>query len=183
MLAPDLQAQMLEFVKTFFVVKERQIKKFFSDWGYSDAEYALNNLLCYGQLIRHPQDTISFVRTLPEPLSYYEPCITALDVMLMLQSKKIVYFSRESFPTELMFVTTDSQIYDVVVFDELWVGKYATVQQARKRMLLPGGEEDPTNHVAVVPSRDLAIKVDPLGFALYAVVDHDTGKADLFYYD
>ena len=181
MLIPELKLQMLQFVRNFYVVKVRQIKKFFSDWGEGDVEFALDKLILAGQLIYHGSQKVyvSFARQLPHSLDFYEPCIRAVDVMITIRSKQIVWFNRDTFPLEITFSTTDNIIYDVVVFDEFWTPKYSVISRTRN-LALPAGEEDVTRHIAVVPNEEIAQKVSALGFALYAQVDPRDGHVDFY---
>lgn len=179
MLSLYLQKQILEFVDTFYLVKERQIRKFFADWGEGAVNHALKELLDRGLLTRHSEKYVSCARKLPMSILYYEPCITALEVMIVLSSQKIVWYSREKYPNELAFATTDNVYYDVAVFDNQWVTKYSNIPASRVKCL-PPGESDTTLHVAVVPDKEIAEKVDKLGFALYAIVDSETGKLEMF---
>lgn len=185
MLIPGLKLQMLQFVRHFYVVKERQIRKFFADWGEGSVEFLLRELLNSGQFIQHgpKKDYISFLRHLPHDLEYYEPCIRAIDVMTTLRSQKVVWFNREDFPLEIVFGTTDSKIYDVVIFDDFWVAKYAAIKRMRDQYY-PAGEPDPTDHIAIVPYNDpddnIAKKVADLGFTLYAEVDPRDGHVSFF---
>lgn len=182
LLSPTLRKQMLDFVHCFGVVREQQLRKFFSDWSEGEVQYDLEALLGKGELIRHDEIYLSVVRKLPKPLSFYMPCMDALDVLAMLRSKQIVWLNRDEFPLELTFSTTDNIIYDIVCFDEQWVVKYSMIPRTRGRGL-PADELDPITHVAVVPDIEMANKVDPLGFSLYAIIDHKTGHAELFSLD
>lgn len=181
MLIPELKLQMLQFVRNFYVVRERQIKKFFADWGTGEVEFALHDLEYKGQIVRHGQnhEYLSFVRQLPHPISEYLPCMDAIDVMAMLRSKEVVWFNRDVFPVEITFSTVDNKIYDVVVFDDFWMAKYPVVSRTRGQTL-PPGEKDIVNHIAVVPSVDIAKKVYPLGFTLYGQVNPRDGFVDLY---
>ena len=179
MLIPGLELQMLQFVRNFYVVKRRQIEKFFSDWGDGEIKHTLTMLIHTGQLVYHgpKKEYISFARRLPHELDYYEPCIAAIDAMITVRSKQIVWFNRESFPLEITFATTDNQIYDVVVFDDFWTPKYSVIGRTRN-LHIPDGEEDIVQHVAVVPNEEIARKVSPLGFVLYAQVNPRDGHVE-----
>lgn len=183
MLAPNLDTQILQFVEKFYVVKERQILKFFRDWGKGEVDFAYRQLLNHGRLIRCQDNPeyISTVRHLPHNLSEYDACIQAVDVMLMLTSKQIVWFSRLAYPMELTFCTTDSVIYSVVVFDSQWVTKYSLIPSIRG-LSLPAGMPDPANYVAVVPDEDTIYKVEDLGFSMYAIIDQN-GHAETYTLD
>ncbi|HIT33021.1 MAG TPA: hypothetical protein IAC31_00105 [Candidatus Faecousia intestinigallinarum] len=183
MLAVNLKQQILDFVRSFSVVKERQIRKFFSDWGYGSVNAALKMLLDQQALIRHQEEYLSTARKLPAPLSSYQDVFCAIDVMLTLQSQKIRWYSRTSYPVELIFGTIDNAVYDVAVFNaDDWAFKYSMIPNSRQKM--DEAEEDPVQHVAVVPNDSLAARIDSLGFCLYAVIDKQTGKAELFsFYD
>lgn len=179
MLIPELKLQMLQFVRNFYVVKVRQLKKFFSDWGEGDVEFAMRDLTNKGQLILLSDEYISFVRHLPHSFDYYEPCMKAIDVMATLRSKKVVWFNRDFYPYEITFCTTDNLIYDVVVFDEFWVAKYSAITRIQGQ-LLPSGEQDIVEHIAVVPNEDIAQKVAALRFSLYGQVNQNDGHVDFF---
>lgn len=179
MLTPELKLQMLRFVHCFEVVKERQFKKFFSDWGEGTVNFALKDLISKGRIIRHGADYLSYARHLPHPLHAYSSCIAAVDVMIMIRSKQILWFNREEYPLELTFLTTDNVIYDVVVFDNFWSAKYVAIERTRDTRYLPPGEPDPAEHIAVVETEDIAKKVSSLGFALYAQPHYD-GHVEFF---
>lgn len=182
LLSPSLRKQLLAFVQCFGIVRERQLRKFFSDWSAGEVQYDLEGLLGSGELVRYQEIYLSSSRNLPKPLSYYMPCMDALDVLAMLRSKQIVWLNRDEFPLELTFSTTDNIIYDIVCFDEQWVIKYSLIPRTRGQCL-PADEPDPVMHVAVVPDIEMANKVDPLGFSLYAIVDRKNGHAEMFSLD
>jgi hypothetical protein len=181
MLIPELELQMLQFVRRFYVVKVRQINKFFSDWSTGEVKYAFSRLIEKSFLIYHGADNeyVSFARTLPHSLDFYEPCINAIDVMITIRSKQIIWFNRDVFPLEITFSTTDNRIYDVAVFDEFWMAKYSLIKRTRSQHI-PAGEEDVVDHIAVVPNDDIGRQVRPLGFSLFAKVDPRTGCVDYF---
>lgn len=182
LLTPSLSVQICDFIRCFGVVRERQVRKFFADWGTGDVEHILHYLIANGEVVRHQEEYLSYNRKLPKPLPYYMPCMDAIDVMAMLRSQNVIWANRDDFPLEITFLTTDNNIYDVCVFDEQWLVKYTLIPRIRGQGL-PLGESDPIQHVAVVPSVELAQKLSPLGFDLYAVVDRNSGHAELFSLD
>lgn len=179
MLIPGLKLQMLQFVRYFYVVKERQIVKFFSDWGKGAVEHNLRTLLHEGTFVYHGSNNeyISFDRHLPHTLDFYQPCIQAIDVMTNLRSKKVVWFNRDTFPSEITFATVDNKIYNVVVFDDFWMAKYSVLSRI-KSAPLPEGITDPTEYIAVVPNEKVANDISALGFVLYAQVNNRDGHVD-----
>ena len=65
LLTPHLVEQMRDFVQCFGVVKERQIRKFFSDWGVGEVEHILHHLIANGEITRHQEEYLSCCRRLP----------------------------------------------------------------------------------------------------------------------
>lgn len=177
MLELTLQQQIKAFVQRFYVVRLRQIRQFFQE--YEELESVLKDMLYNSDLIIHQEEYVSVVRKLPMQLKYYIPCTKAIDVMIQLPASKVVWFNREDYPLELTFSTTDDMVYDVAIFDEQWQPKYVSIKRTRPRTV-PPGEQDVTQHLAVVANVDFAKKIDDIGFDLYAVVDDKTGETELF---
>lgn len=161
--------------------KVRQINKFFSDWSTGEVKHTFSKLIHQSLLVYHGANNeyVSFVHHLPHTLDFYEPCILAIDTMITIRSKSVVWFNRDMYPLDITFATTDNRIYDIAVFDEFWMAKYSIIKRTRSQNI-PAGEEDVIDHIAVVPNTDIAQQVAPLGFTLFAQVDPRTGHVDFF---
>ncbi len=166
-----LDKQILSFVRTLLVVEERQILRFFSNWSEEEVRKQLKVMLMESSLFKQNDGRISCKRKLRHGSRSYEDLIRAVDVMCELRSDDIRWFFLDDYPTEITFITEDNIAYDVTVFDESsWVAKYALVMRLRTKCL-PDGEDDPFQHIAVVPNMEILRKVEPLGWAMYAMVD------------
>lgn len=179
MLNLTLQEQIQTFVGKLWLVEERQVYKFFNEWGKHNIEFELDSLRRRSIIHDHPNGRLSVARLLPTSQRNYDEIIRAIDVMCFFPSQNINAFNLDAYPVELNFLTSDNIIYDVTVFTwQNWVHKYAMIPKARKYSL-PDGEKDPVNHVAVVESEDMVRKVAPLGFSVFAIVDRN-GSVKLY---
>lgn len=174
MLHLTLEEQILHFVKTFMVVREDQILRFFDDWGAKKVNYVLEGLLQKKWLHEHKNDRISIVKTLHAPMSSYDSCIDALDVMCTMRSKDIDSFVRLDYPHELLFITSNNTVFDVTVFGLAWQAKLTQVEMMRKRELLPG-IEDIVIHVAAIHEEKVAHKILPYNFQKIALLPNTPG--------
>ena len=179
MLHLSLQHQILAFVKEFFLVEERQVRKFFNDWGPNNVDYEITRMIAEKYLYRIGT-RLSTVSTLPTSQHNYESKIRAIDVLCYFPSHDVRDINRENWPLELSFVTNDNIIYDIAVFSSIDVaGKLAHIKRNRSRYL-PDGFTDPTNHVAVVESQEMALMLDKhCDFSVYAIVDRN-GAVELY---
>lgn len=175
-----LREQILQFVKTFGVVEEKQILSFFrKQWGEQPVINEVTRMKHIGKLIEHPQNRISTVRRLPTRMSNYDPVIRALHFMMKFDSEAVDSFFLCNYPNEIFFVVEEVYSFQVTVFDYTnWVSKYSMVPAVRNRAI-PKNAEDPTQYVAVVPDLDMIRNIKPLGiYTLFAIVDKD-GNCEL----
>lgn len=202
MLTVNLTNQIYEFIEAFMVVEQRQVMQFFKEpWGKLKVEYELGYLKRTSRIFEHRMDPknenepvkLSVARTLHTPLRDYRRTIAAVSVLCKYRCDEINFFDRVSYPSEILFVTSNDVVYEVGVFDsDNWVSKFGMIQKARGKNL-PDGEQDPTNYIAVVPSNSIVTdgvtasipadsmirKIDCLGFQCYATVDRN-GHADIY---
>ena len=182
MLSPSLKKQILELIDTVAVIRKRQLRKFFADWSVSAVDYTLGTLLHDGILVELDDEIVARRSILNSPtknIAYYQPVLAAVDVMSILQSGKVLWVSREKFPTEITFGTTDMVVYNVAVFnDQDKAAKCAMIKAARERGLLPG-IVDETQYIAVCSNLALARQVRPYSFHLFAFVNPKNGEVEL----
>lgn len=172
----------MHFVSTFRVARVRQIKRFFKD--RRDCDVTLDTLVNVTNLLHcHGEDILSpaYPGKLPSPLSSYTGTLKCLDMLTgILKSGDVQWLSSADFPLNIMFLTTDDQLYDVSYVDSTnWVQKYALFVPAWKKGV-PPGEADPYNHIAVVPSLDVAQKLRELPFTQFVVVDCNGGVLGIY---
>lgn len=173
MLHVTLREQMYAFVQKFMLVEERQLVKFFSDWGSKQVAYELTNLKSKSIFHEHPNGKLSLQPRLPSSPRDYDEIIRAVDVMCKLPSKEVKDFETIAYPMDICFLTTEDILYTVTVFNRInWVGKYALLPAARTKML-PNAESDPFNHIAVVDDPSLILKIKELGFSMYVTIDRN----------
>lgn len=94
--------------------------------------------------------------------------LRALWVLASFNSKEVVQAFIANYPSQIMFITTDSQCYDVTVCDNTLVAQTAMINRAR---LIPKGAPDEINHIALVNSPELGKKLEPYGFDSYCYLD------------
>lgn len=185
MLSPSLRTQVVHLVDTMGVVEERQLHKFFDDWGKDAVTHCIYGLMHDGVLARIDDKHISFRSyrdNLPKPLSFYSPGMDAIEVMATFRSDQVLALYRPGFPVELVFTTIDGSAYDVTVFNgDDWAVKYSAVVAQRNKYAVPG-TSDPIDHIAVVPSEAIAQKVESL-FSLFAIVNRATGQVEFFSFE
>lgn len=174
MLELELNEAILTFVKSFRVARLRQLKKFFSDRGAGPYKYAIEQLLEDKYIHIHKDDIVStaYPGKLPSPMYTYEPTLRCVDMMVdQLKSSEVQWFDVSNFPLNIMFLTTNGELYDVTCLDhQNWTQKYGLLPIAWKRGL-PPGQADPVNHLAVVPDLDLAQEVRDLDFSQFILID------------
>lgn len=178
MLNLTLSEQIMHFVKTFRVVREDQIVRFFTDWGETHVHYELEGLLIQKWLHELDEDRISTVQNLHAPMKSFDSCIDAIEALCLLRSNQVDWIVSMDYPIDIMFGTTDNIVYDVTAFDENWQAKASLTQMVRNR-LTPEGIEDITQHVAVVRDESLIRRLLPLGFSLFLVIRPD-GHVDTY---
>lgn len=184
MLELSLKKSIMEFVKKFRVVRMRHVRLFFSDHGKDSCNDALNALLVEKKTLHeHGGDVIStaYPGKLPSPMYTYEGTMRCLDLMTgKLQSGEVQWFDTADYPLNIMFLTTANELYDVSYVDSSnWVQKASLFPIAWKKGI-PPGEADPFNHIAVVPSLDVAQQLRYLPFDQFAVVDGNGGVVGIY---
>lgn len=179
-----LRQQVLNFIETFRVVEERQVKAFFTDQGRNETDYVLKQLLEGSYIFRVPGTTRLKANLRLSNVNNYDSVIDALDVMTQLRSNDINWYALRDIPFELEFcVDNNSTMFTVAVFDRrTWVTRYEQTKRLRT-LNLPIGEEDPRKHIAVVSDEALIEKIAPLGFDMYArIKDRNTGELEKWSY-
>lgn len=176
MLEIDTTEAVKKFVKTFQVVKLRHLRYFFRDRGDETLEHSLKLLMEHNILHDHGNDcySLAYPGKLPGPLHGYEGTWRCLDMMARtLSSSEVMWFDMVDYPLNIRFLTVAEEMYDVAYVDERnWVHKYPLFSYAWSKGL-PQGQEDPVNHIAVVPNLDVAQQVRDLAFSQFIVVDHN----------
>lgn len=184
MLELSTKQAIMEFVKSFRVVRVRQIKRFFSDRGERNCNEALDALMVEKKVLHDHGDGIvstAYPGKLPSPMYTYEGTMRCLDMMTgLLQSGEVQWFQTADFPLNIMFLTTANELYDVSYVDSSnWVQKAALFPSAWKRGL-PAGQDDPFNHIAVVPSLDVAKQLRYLPFDQFVLIDSNGGVLQIY---
>lgn len=198
-----LNQQIFQFVERFQVVEERQVYQFFRKcWGARNVERALIDLKTRSYIFEqrlNPNDEeeplkLSCTKSIrTSMLAEYKQTLAAISILCSFNCDEITYFDLQPFPSNIMFITTKSIIYEVSVYTaDNWVAKFAMTQRARGRNL-PDGEKDPTNYIAIVPHNHITVdgdrvtlppdsmvrKLAKLGFNTYATVDR-SNHAELY---
>lgn len=184
MLELELKEAIKKFVKAFRVVRVRQINKFFDDWGKVRVEKEIRHLT--ESQILHPQGTedyISLVRPEQRPnnlVSYHDTC-RCIDMMVgLLHSGEVNWFDAADYPLNIRFLTAEDELYDVSYLDERnWSAKSVLLPIAWKKTI-PEGQQDPVNHIAVIPNLDVAQNLRDVGFSQFVVVDYNGGILGIY---
>lgn len=183
MLELNLSEAIKLFVRTFYVVRRRHLDNFFSDWDSGNYEYEMRRLLQSHTLHELPDGMLSLFHPdkIHTPLPNYNDILRSLDMMTkMLTSTQVKWFGSCVFPMNLRFLTVADEMYDVTYLDERnWKLKYPLLPSAW-RECIPDGQEDVFNHIAVVPSVDLAQRLRDLDFSKFVVIDHNGGILDVY---
>lgn len=176
-----LADKIIYFVKTFIVVRKKQLLKFFSDNNchQTSVETELNYLIASKRLHMHPGDTVSIFQTLDRPIDYYEPLLDAIEALCLLKSRQVEWYLPSRYPMEIIFGTCDDIAYSVTAFGRSWQVKYGLTPQARQEMI-PPGEEDVIRHMAVVHDKELIPKLQPLNFSHYVLLHPGGGVEDVY---
>lgn len=181
MLAVHLSDQILSFVQGFYVVEERQIQKFFADWGGENVNKCLSRLYYEKRLYKIDDSRVSTVKELPMQVHAYMDIISAVWVLCTLRSENVRWCSLDNYPSEIVFVTEDDIIYDICVFREKNLASKVALMD-RTRGMLDFGEEDPVKHIAVVDDLEMFRRIEHLGWYGFATVDRN-GKVAKYVYD
>lgn len=180
MLELNTRVAVESFIRKFRVVKRQQLKRFFRD--RKDFDSALNHLLVCRIVFDHGNDIISsaFPGNLPD-ISSYIPTIRCVDALCaLLQSGNVDWCDSIDYPMELIFLTKDSELYDMTYLSSsTWVQKASLLEIAWKRSI-PPGEEDPINHLAVVESMEIAKKLRSYAFSQFIFLDNNGGILDIY---
>lgn len=180
MLELTLRERILKFVKEFEFVETRQIYRFFRDENKNALSHNLIHLEDDEQIYNHADKQLhSSAKKLPDALNLFRERIKAINVMCLLESKAIKWFTLDKAPWEILFVSNDGICYAVAVFtDQNWVTQFALIKRLRTRPLVKG-YPDPINYIAVIPRREFIPKIRELNFTYYATLDNN-GHATLF---
>lgn len=186
MLELTLKDSIMKFVTVFRVVRVRQLKRFFANWGKAECDATIK-MLTVDMKMLHPQaendDIVSIVHPQhrPSPLYTYDGTLKCLDMMSgILKSNEVQWFDTADYPLNIMFLTVGNELYDVSYVDSSnWAQKAALFPIAWKRGL-PAGQADPFNHIAVVPSLDIAQKLRYLPFDQFVLVDGNGGGLKIY---
>ena len=111
----------------------------------------------------------------------YTDTLRSLDMFTkMLSSSEVKWFGSADFPLNMRFLTVTDELYDVTYMDNSnWINKSAMLPIAW-RQTVPRGQEDPFNHIAVVPSIEMAQKLQHLAFTQFVVLDSNGGVAGVY---
>lgn len=172
MLEIELRDRVAKFLNTLEVVRSDQVYKFFRNEHKQAVMRAVTNLRNEFLIFYHG-DYLAVVRDLPTPIFNYGDRVTAIDVLCLMDSKEVLWFSLDEYPWELIFGLHNGMCYAVTVLGaHNWSTKYAMIQKFRSRPLLKG-IPDPVKYIAVVPNKDLIPKIQDFGFSYYATMDKD----------
>ena len=174
MLDPNVVTSIRKFVKTFCVVRLRHLDRFFRDREIGVYKHAIDHLMGDHILHVHAEDIVShlYPGKLPGALYHYNEILRCLDMLTgTLDSSEVLWYDLADYPLNMRFLTVDDELYDVTYLDSAnWVRKYPLLRSAWKKCI-PPNEKDPFNHIAVVPSIDVAQKLRELEFNQFIVVD------------
>ena len=178
MLNLHLDSNILAFVRTYGVVEERQVYKFFGNQGNAEVAYALTDLLAQERLFRLEEQRTAYfttVRKLPVPLSDYKSRIKAIHVLCSMRSEDVLEYYTETSPVECIFSLMDGRLFDITSFpDSTYWQATATTAYHVRRNAIPRGMDDCTIHIAVVPNIDLIPQLHAsLPFQHYTTVDRN----------
>ena len=183
MLECNLNEAVKKFVRTFRVVRRRHLDRFFHDWEKGVYQHTMKHLLGGKILHTHVDDILSlhFPGKLPSPLPTYNGTLKCLDMLSSaLKSSEVVWYDVADFPLDMRFLTAADELYDVTYIDSSnWTLKYGLLPIAWKKCI-PLGQEDPYNHIAVVPSLDVAQNLRDLAFSQFIVVDCNGGIEGIY---
>lgn len=176
MLDTDLSSEIRLFVKKFQVVRRRQLDLFFSDREAGVYSHTVAHLLRKKHLYALQGDYISWFHPdkLPRRLHEYFDTMRCLDMLAnATRSKEVIFFEAAPYPLNLRFLTINNEAYDVAYLDQTkWGPKYGMFAPAWKNCI-PPGESDPWNHIAVVPSEEMAKQASVLPFHQFFVIDNN----------
>lgn len=185
MLNLHLDSMILDFVRTYGVVEERQVLKFFGNQGHAEVSHTLTNLIARERLFRLGEQPVylTTVRRLQVPFSDYQSRINAIHVLCTMRSEDVLEYYTETSPVEIIFSLTDGRLFDVTVFPDMayWQSTATTALHVR-RNAIPRGLDDRTIHIAVVPDISLIPKLHAsLPFQHYTTVDRN-GQIEWYEY-
>lgn len=177
MLELSLRDAIRKFVKTFGVIHRRHLNNFFvDDWGTLSCKRVIIDMLDVKELYQFSGDILSFCH--PDQMHCsvrdFDDILKCLDMFTnVLKSSDVTWFDIADFPLSIRFLTVADEMYDVTYLDNRnWINKVALLPIAWKKCV-PAGQKDPFNHIAVVPSLDVAQKVRELAFTQFVVIDRD----------
>lgn len=183
MLEIEMNEAVKKFVQTFRVARLRHLKHFFSDREFGVYKHTIEYMLSKQILHIQVDDIVSlaYPGKLPSPLPTYNGTLKCLDMMTQtLTSSEVVWFDTADYPLDMRFLTVGDEVYDVTYLDETnWMNKYALLPIAWKKCI-PPGQNDPFNHIAVVPSVEMAQNLRDLPFSQFVVVNHSGGVLGIY---
>ena len=100
--------------------------------------------------------------------------------MGVVKSSEVKWCGAAQYPMEVCFLTADDELYDMTWIDTSNMNNKWGLLQGTWQRLVPPGEEDCRNHIAVVPSTDVAQKLRDLPFSQFIVVDANGGILGIY---
>ncbi len=170
MLELTLAEQIYSFISNLRVVNESQIYKFFRKEPAAAIKSELQNMIVKSRVFTIAPGILCCQRKLLTTVADYTDTLRAIDVMCELTSKDITWFSLGEFPTDLMFIEHNMNLYDVVVFNEYNINAKSALLSMYRKQQLPNHLEDPFNHIAVVKDEAMFRSIEHLGWKMFATI-------------
>ena len=172
-----LQTEILKFCSAFDVVREDQIYAFFRSYARDAVRFRIASLRHDNIISPLVDGYYTAIKGNANSVMNYTELLLAIDILVMLESHEVAVYFAEKYPREITFITRKNEAYDITVFPDAWVTKFSIL--ANQQVPLPEGETDPFVHIAYVPNKEVARKIEPLGFTLFAMPD-ERGKLSMF---
>lgn len=171
MLECNAKNAILQFVRTFRVVRRRHIYNFFSkEFGSREVHWHVRKMLQNKELYEIDGEIISvFHETkLRRNTIDYTDMLQCLDAMTsILESHSVRWMSTADYPVDIMFMTTGNELYDMSFFNQRnWVQKCSLLSYAWKRGYV-ADQPDVFNHIAVIPNLEMAKDLRHYGFSQF----------------
>lgn len=188
--APTLYPSIEQFVAKLGAVSKEQIMRYFRVHHKDTIEWCLNRLvrdpkINYSEREKKYFPRVPTIRTESEAKALEK----AIWVLAEFGDTEVEDFMTIGYPQSLMIITTDNVVYDVTVMNSLNVDIIKTVIPFYQKLNTPGKggvdgvpyfEEMPDiiNHIALVPSRDVARKLLGSYFSCYCILNPQTNTPD-----
>lgn len=180
MLSTSLKQCIHHYIDLVGVVPHDQINAFFSQRNPETVQWCLSSLVVEHEIL-YDQTTDTYKATYANTKSQYAQSTLTLSgwVLAGIGETKIREFFPERYPNQLLFITEDNKVCDLMVFTVPTQRALCMLVKSSRQARIPAEETDEIVHLALVSDRQMGEELAPYQFDYYIVLGRD--KLPTFY--